>query len=388
MTLFGLSAVALTLSCGKNKDTKDADLIAVEKPTLTSSSAIDMATSKPAKFATYDYITGHAVNETAQVEGEACPNCDFATFETGAKFLFTVDPSKKDFLFYQNHAEYIKKYPNEDAKEDFAKGDDITEGTMPEEIRSTPKGFLHPTYVQTYNNNAFSFGLRTVLSVSGQLNSRFDKVQQKNIYSYNQSAGGITKPSTGNGVILKSISATIATVNGQLTNGVVRAWHATSNTGGFVAAKDSYVDQKLLDLGFANTDNFSSRPDSVKIEFAYMPTTEGKVTDKASIEFLFFDNKSVRRLPAQTKGYKNGAKQEYIDVDKNELGYLRFMLQKAGDVSTLSTVIVKAPVHYRNQTDKVTGLLMNISAGDGYDAKVGSTLFVKSIEFCYGNVCK
>jgi hypothetical protein len=384
ITLFGLSALALNLSCGgKKNDTKDADLIAVGKATLkTNVPALDATSTSGAtvKFATYDYIDGHVVNETAQTDGEACPNCDFATFETGAKFLFTVDPSKKDFLFFQNHAEYIKKYPNEDAKENFLQAEDITEGTMPEEIRSTPKGFLHPTYVQTYNNGTFSFGLRTVLSVSNQLNSRWDKVQGKYIYSYNQSAGGITKPSTGNGVILKNISATIATVNGQLTNGSVRAWHANSNSGGFVAAKDSYVDQKLLDLGFANTDNFSSRPDSVKIEFAYMPTTEGKVTDKASIEFLFFDNKSVRRLPAQTKGYKNGAKQEYIDVDKNELGYLRFMLQKAGDVSTLSTVIVKAPVHYRNQTDKVTGLLMNISAGDGYDAKVGSTLFVKSIE--------
>jgi hypothetical protein len=112
--------------------------------------------------------------------------------------------------------------------------------------------------------------------------------------------------------------------------------------------------------------------------------------DKASFEFLFFDATSVRRLPAQTPEYKGGKSdsKEYVVVDKNELGYVRVMVEEAGDLASEQTVKIKVPVYYRNQTDKPQGLLMNISAGDGYNAQANSKLLVKSIQFCYGDVCK
>ncbi len=382
ITLFGLSAVVLTISCTKKKDTTDADLIAVEKPTLISASAIDIATSKPAKFATYDYITGHAVNETAQTDGEACPNCSFTDFETGAKFLFTVDPSKKTYTFFQTQADYLKIYSIEESLDTYAKGD-VIEQTVPANIRSTPKGFLNPRYAQTYINDGFEFGILTLLSIMSEI----DVVSLKDKrYKYNTDQGIVAKID-GGGVLLKNYNATgFAVVNGQLTNGMVRAWHTKGNKGGFVSAKDNNIDKKLLDLGFANTDNFSSRPDNVQIEFAYAPAGG----DKASFDFLFFDATSVRRLPAQTPEYKGGKSdaKEYVVVDEREFGYVRVMVQAAGDVAAHTFVKIKAPVYYKNQTGKPQGLLMNISAGDGYNAKANSELLVKSIQFCYGSVCK
>ena len=378
MTLFGLSAVALTLSCAQKKDTTDADLVVVEKPTLTTVKATDEQGNEVG-FATYDYITGHAVNETKQADGMACPNCSFTEFTSDAKFLFTLDPSKKPRKdYFQTSAAYELAYPNDNPKDDVAVGEIITQA-VPAAVRNTPKGFLNPRYAQTYQQaklDGFGFDLLTLLGIGigGEV--------PQATFKYG-GAKDLVIAVDGGGVKLKNIKGSIAVVKGQLTNGMVRSWHATSNTGGFIAAKDKYVDKKMIELGFANTDNFSSRPDAIQIKFAYKPTG----SDKASFEFLFFDATSVRRLPAQTKGYKGGASQEYIVVDKRELGYVRVMVKEAGDIAGIP-VTVKVPVYYRDQTGKPQGLLMNISAGDGYDAKENSELLVKSIEFCYGNVCK